>query len=99
MSLREVTLGALEFPDSYLTGVSPWLSNTWVATWARGVGLATRLCYALEKVAQDLGYDVIYSSCEMADSLYHKIGYKTVEKRSHRHYTLLQIKKDLRRPS
>lgn len=95
LSLRELTLGALEFPDSYLLGVSPWLSNTWVAKWARGAGLATRLSYALEDVARDLGYGVIYSSCQTEDSLYHKMGYRTIERRSHLHHTVFQIKKEL----
>ncbi len=95
VSLREKTLGAVRHPEVYLDGVSPWLSNMWVAEWARGHGLATRLSLALEEVAKELGFDTIYSSVAMEDSLYHKIGYHTIGKRQHREYIVHQIKKVL----
>lgn len=95
LSLRSQSLGTEANPSAYLEGVSPWLSNMWVAECARGLGLATRLSYALEDVARELGFSEIYSSCGTEDSLYHKMGYQTIGVRPHKNYTVYQIKKNL----
>ena len=95
VSLRQMTLGAVKHPEVYIDGVSPWLSNMVVAEWARGKGLATRLTVALEDVARDLGFETTYSSTATENSVYHKLGYRTIGQNPHREYTVYLIKKDL----
>lgn len=95
VSLRAVTMGAVKHSEVYIDGVSPWLSNMWVAEWARGRTLATRISLALEEVARDLGYRTIYSSTATEDSLYHKLGYRTIGKNPHHEYTVHLITKEL----
>ncbi len=95
VSLRAQSMGATYHPEVYLEGKTPWLSNMWVAEWARGKGLATRMTVQLDAIAKAMGYDRIYSSTEHADSLYHKTGYRDVERRTHKGRTIYLIYKDI----
>jgi GNAT superfamily N-acetyltransferase len=95
VSLREVTLGAVTHPEVYIDGVSPWLSNMWVAEWARGKGLATDLSAGLLDVARDQGYQTVYSSTATEDSLYHKLGFHTIGMNMHREISVYLIKLEL----
>ena len=95
VSLRSRSMGSVHHPDVYLEGVAPWLSNMWVADWARGKGVATKLTHEIEALAKSLGYARVYSSTEYADSLYHKAGYRDIEQRMHRDRTIYLIAKDI----
>ena len=95
VSLRHITMGAVTHPEVYLDGVYPWLSNMWVAEWARGQKLATRITVAVEDVARELGFGTIYSSTAMEDSLYHKLGYRTIGQNPHHGLTIYLIQKEL----
>lgn len=95
VSLRARSMGATHHPEAYLEGKSPWLSNMWVAPWARGHGLATRMTKELDRIAKALGYHRIYSSTEFPDSLYHKAGYRDIERRTHKGRTIYLIYKDI----
>ena len=95
VSLRKVTMGAVKHPEVYLDDVFPWLSNMWVADWARGKRLATRMSRAVEDKARQLGCNVLYSSTERDDSLYHKIGFRTVDQRPHHDTTVYLVVKEL----
>ncbi len=94
VSLRQTTLGGIRHPEVYGEG-SPWLSNMWVADWARGRGVATQLTTALEAFARASGVARIYSSTAEEDSLYHKMGYTTVKRTPFGEFTLFLIEKDL----
>ena len=76
-SLREGPLGTANFPDAYFDG-KPWLSNLWVAGWARGQKLATRLVTAIEDEARNLGYKRLFISTFVENSLYEKLGYEQI---------------------
>lgn len=76
-SLREGPLGVHKYPDAYHDD-KPWLSNLWVAEWARGQKLARRLVSAIEDEARKLGYPAMYISTFVGDSLYDQMGYKEV---------------------
>lgn len=95
VSLRAQSMGATNHPEVYLEGKTPWLSNMWVAEWARGNGLATQMTNQLDAIARAMGYDRIYSSTEYPDSLYHKAGYRDVERRLHRGRTIYLIYRDI----
>ena len=95
VSLREKTMGMATHPEAYLEDRSPWLSNMWVAEWARGRQLATRLSRALEDTARELGFVRVYSSTLHPDSLYHKMGYEDIEKKPFKGDTIYLIKRDL----
>jgi hypothetical protein len=95
VSLRRITMGAVKHPEVYIDGVYPWLSNMWVAEWARGQKLATRTSVALEDVARELGFGTIYSSTATEDSLYHKLDYRTTGQNPHHEYTVFLIRKEL----
>jgi ribosomal protein S18 acetylase RimI-like enzyme len=95
VSLRARSMGSVKYPEVYLEGKSPWLSNMWVAPWARGQGLATKMTRELDAIAKALGYTRIYSSTEFPDSLYHKAGYRDIERRTHKGRTIYLIYKDL----
>jgi ribosomal protein S18 acetylase RimI-like enzyme len=94
VSLRQKTMGSIKHPDLYGTG-SPWLSNMWVAQWARGRGVATKLTEELEAAATRAGTRRIYSSTAERNSLYHKMGYVTVKQKRFREFTVFLIVKDL----
>ena len=94
-SLRAQSMGATHHPEAYLEGNAPWLSNMWVADWARGKGLATRMTNELDAIAKAMGYDRIYSSTEFPDSLYHKAGYRDIECRTHKGIPIYLIYKDI----
>lgn len=95
VSLRAVTMGAITHPEAYLDE-TPWLSNMWVAEFARGRGLASKLTQAVHNAARRLGYQTVYSSTQQPDSLYHKLGYIDIEARPYRGCLLYLIKKDLK---
>lgn len=95
VSLRERTMGAYTHPEIYIEGVSPWLSNMWVADEARGHGVASKLTLELERKARELGISKIYSSTARGDSLYHKLGYSDLEQRRHKAETIYLIEKKL----
>jgi GNAT superfamily N-acetyltransferase len=94
VSLRERTMGMVTHPEAYLEA-SPWLSNMWVAPEARGRKLASRLTLALESCARALGICRIYSSTAVPNSLYHKLGYRDLERRAFKGGALYLIVKDL----
>lgn len=94
VSLREKTMGIITHPEVYLDK-SPWLSNMWVADWARGHGLASKLTASLEDLARTLGISRVYSSTAHADSLYHKLGYVDIEQRPFKGETIYLIYKDM----
>jgi GNAT superfamily N-acetyltransferase len=94
VSLRERTMGMMTHPEAYLEA-SPWLSNMWVAPEARGRKLASRLTLALESCARALGIHRIYSSTAVPHSLYHKLGYRDLERHSFKGGALYLIVKDL----
>ena len=94
VSLRERTMGMVTHPEAYLEE-SPWLSNMWVADWARGKQLATKLTLALEDKARALGIEQLYSSTIRPDSLYHTAGYADIAQRPFKGYTIYLIRKDL----
>jgi hypothetical protein len=95
VSLRARSMGAMTHPEVYLEGKTPWLSNMWVAEWARGNGLATRMTHELDAIARNMGFSRIYSSTEYPDSLYHKAGYRDIERRSHKGRSIYLIYKDI----
>lgn len=95
VSLRQRTMGMTMHPEAYLEGVSPWLSNMWVAAEARGRKLASALTVALEGQARTLGIRRLYSSTALPQSLYHKLGYRDLEQRSFKGDTIYLICKDL----
>ena len=94
VSLRARTMGMTMHPEAYLEA-SPWLSNMWVATEARGRKLASRLTLAVEDQARALGVQRLYSSTALPQSLYHKLGYRDLEQRSFKGGTIYLIYKDL----
>ena len=77
ISLRDGPLGIRKYPDAYHPD-KPWISNVWVAAEARGQGLATRLIGEMENVTRNLGYEKLYISTFVADSLYDRLGYTQV---------------------
>lgn len=95
VSLRSISMGAVKHPESYLKEVGPWLSNMWVEEWARGQGLASFLTSELTKIAQSFGYKRIYSSTAESNSLYHKLGYRTLETRDMGSFIMYLIAKDI----
>ncbi|MEM8985849.1 MAG: GNAT family N-acetyltransferase [Pseudomonadota bacterium] len=76
-SLREAPLGVHKYPEAYHDD-KPWLSNLWVAEWARGQKLATRLVAAIEDEVRRLGFKAMYISTFVENSLYDQMGYKEV---------------------
>lgn len=94
VSLRERTMGMLTHPEVYLDE-SPWLSNMWVADWARGGGVASGLTAALEAVARSMNITRIFSSTAHPNSLYHKLGYVDIEQRPFQSETIYLISKDI----
>jgi GNAT superfamily N-acetyltransferase len=94
VSLRRVTMGALTHPEIY-TDDAPWLSNMWVADWARGHGVASTLTEAVEALARQLGFTTIFSSTGTADSLYHRRGFTTFDTRAYKSETIHLISKPL----
>ena len=87
-------MGMVTHPEAYLEE-SPWLSNMWVADWARGKQLATKLTLALEDTARARGTKQLYSSTIRPDSLYHKSGYADIAQRPFKGHTIYLIRKDL----
>ena len=71
-------LATLREKDSvdWYPGVMPWICNVYVKKEARGQGLASKLCRALEPLAGDLGFSILYLATELEDSLYKRIGYE-----------------------
>lgn len=54
----------------------PWICNVYVREGARGMGIAGRLCRALERIAKDLGYPVVHLATVVREnSLYYRLGY------------------------
>lgn len=96
VSLRDRTMGMVTHPEAYLNA-SPWLSNMWVTAEARGRKLASRLTRAIEDRARALGVSRIYSSTAEPSSLYHKMGYHDLERRTFKGETIYLICKDLSR--
>lgn len=95
VSLRIHTMGAIKHPEAYLASVNPWLSNMWIEEWARGQNLASMLTTTLDQIAHNHGYSKIYSSTAEPQSLYHKLGYQTLEIRKLGKMNIYQISKDL----
>ena len=86
-----IGLASLREKDSvdWYPGVMPWICNVYVKKDARGMGIASILCKALEMVAKSMGFPIVYLATEFEDSLYHRIGYKTfhiLEKLGHTYY-------------
>ena len=77
ISLRDGPLGMQKYPQAYHPD-KPWISNLWVAEAARRQKLATRLINAAEKVARGLGFEQLYISTFVTDSLYDRLGYEEV---------------------
>lgn len=75
-------VASLRLVDTFdwLPGVSPWICNVFVETRARGAGVASLLCAALEERAQKLGFATVYLATSRADSVYHKSGYCEVSR-------------------
>lgn len=94
VSLREQTLGAVKHPELYGSG-TPWLSNMWVAEWARGHGLAGALTARVMTTAQAMGFVRLYSSTATGSSLYHKMGFRTYATRRFGDETIHLIEHDL----
>lgn len=94
VSLREQTMGMMTHPEEYLDE-SPWLSNMWVATFARGAKLASRLTLELETQARAMKIGRIFSSTMDPNSLYHKLGYRDLLTKDHRGEPIYMICKDL----
>jgi GNAT superfamily N-acetyltransferase len=95
VSLRRISMGAITHPEVYLPHVEPWLSNMWVAEVARGHKLATRLSFMVEDRARELGYETLYSSTTLEQSLYHAIGFETVAVREHQGSPVYVISKKI----
>ncbi len=93
-SLREGPLGVHKYPDAYHDD-KPWLSNLWVAEWARGQKLATRLVSAIEDEARTLGYGAMYISTFVENSLYDQMGYNEVSKSFLKDKPLRSLKRQL----
>lgn len=73
-----VGVGSLRERDStnWDPGATPWICNVYVATAARGGGIAERLCMRMERRAEELGHAVVYLASMMASgSVYERIGY------------------------
>lgn len=64
----------------WLSGVTPWICNVYVPAWARGHGVAGRLCLTLEQSARRLGHPMIHLATSRSDSLYHRIGYREIHR-------------------
>lgn len=62
----------------WLSGVTPWICNVYVPPAARGSGIASQLCQALEPRARALGFHSIHLATARTDSLYHRVGYRFV---------------------
>lgn len=62
----------------WLSGATPWICNVYVPAAARGSGVASQVCQALEPYARALGFDGIHLATSRTDSLYHRIGYRLV---------------------
>ena len=93
---RPSGLATLREKDSvdWYPGVKPWICNVYVMKDSRGLGIASLLCKALEKVANKLDFPIVYLATEFEDSLYHRIGYKTfhiLEKFGHTYYVTKHV--------
>jgi len=93
---KPLGIATLREKDSvdWYPGVMPWICNVYVTKDSRGLGIASILCKALEKVARKLGFPIVYLATEFEDSLYHRIEYKTfhiLEKFGHTYYVTKHI--------
>jgi GNAT superfamily N-acetyltransferase len=93
---KPLGLASLREKDSvdWYPGVMPWICNVYVKKSSRGTGIASLLCKALEKVAIEMEFPIVYLATEFQDSLYHRLGYKTfhiLEKLGHTYYVTKHI--------